>query len=439
MGALWQHRDFRRLFVGQGLSSLGDWTGTVALLALALRLSGSPAAASGIFVLRLAPGLVAAPIATRVALRWDRRRTMLAMDAARAVMVAIVPLVGSLAWVYLWAFLTEAASIIFLPARDASVPDLVDKKQLGSANSLLLFSSYGAIPLGAALFAGINAAAGGGMLGGHFVAPFLVDAASFAASFAFVWRIKAIGAAPAPAAGSAAGSAPAHLAVPPATDRDPYPGPVAPTARGSFTAALRIPLVRWLLPAAVTAAAGIGSLFTLGLPFIRQLAGGTTAGFGLLIAVFGLGACAGAVLVPRVAADGLAAVRVGVAVQGVLFVLVALAPSLPMAFVAAAFFGLSAAVTLAVGMACLQTSLGPDERRLALTVFHVVIRLGLSAAALAAGAIATGLGPREWPVVGTMTAVRQVLFGSGVLALAGAVLVRTPPRALTGAERTTTR
>jgi len=409
MVGLWRQQGFRRLFVGQGLSSLGDWTGTVALLALALRLSGSPAAASGVFVLRLAPGLVAGPVATRIALRWDRRRTMLAMDAARAVMVGLVPLVHSLGWVYLWAFLTEVASLVFLPARDASVPDLVKPGQLASANSVLLFSSYGAIPLGAALFAGLNIVSGDGLLGGNFLLAFVVDAVSFMVSFLFIWRIAGIGGAPRTTGDSAA-------------------------ARGSFTAALRIPMVRWLLPAAVTAAAGIGSLFTLGLPFIRQLAGGTTTGFGLLIALFGLGACVGALLMPRLSRIGLKAVRLGVACQGGLFVVVALAPSMPIAFLAAAAFGISAAVTLAVGMTCLQSSLGPDDRRLALTVFHVVIRLGLSAAALAAGVIASGLGPRVWPVVGTVSAVRQVLFGSGLLALIGAALV---PR-MSSAERSTT-
>ena len=86
MSALWGQRDFRRLLVGQWLSALGDWTATVALVALALELSGSAAAVSGVLVLRLAPGVVAGPLAARVAGRWDRRRTMLAMDAVRAVL-----------------------------------------------------------------------------------------------------------------------------------------------------------------------------------------------------------------------------------------------------------------------------------------------------------------------------------------------------------------
>lgn len=404
MRRLFAHSDFRRLFVGQGLSALGDWTGTVALVALALQLSGSPAAAGAVLVLRLAPGILAAPLAARVAPRWDRRRTMLAMDALRAGMVAAVPLVHSLWWVYCWAFLLEAASILFLPARDASVPELVDRDQLGVANSLLLFSSYGAIPLGAALFSACNAVAAAlGVAGGRFEVAFFFDALTFVASFALVWRITGIS----------------------PTRRRPPEG-VAAAAKASFTAGLRLPLVRWLLPAAVTASVGLGSLFTLGLPFLRQLAGGTATGFGLLVASFGLGACVGTVIVAVVPQLGLGAVRTGVALQGTLFVVVALVPSLPLAFVAAGLFGGSAAVTLAVGMRCLQDGLGMEERRLALTVFHVVIRVALSAAALAAGVVAARLTRSTWPLVGEITAVRQVLFASGILALVGALLVRNP-------------
>ena len=86
-------------------------------MALVLELTNSPIAVGGILTLRLLPAAIAGPLAARAALRWDRRRTMLAMDATRAVMIALVPLVRALWWVYLWGFLIEVASIVFLPAR----------------------------------------------------------------------------------------------------------------------------------------------------------------------------------------------------------------------------------------------------------------------------------------------------------------------------------
>ncbi|HEY6417351.1 MAG TPA: MFS transporter, partial [Acidimicrobiales bacterium] len=160
VGTLVRRGSYRDLLVGQGVSALGDWMGTVAFMALTLSITGSPAAVGGILALRLLPAAIGGPLAARAAGKWDRRRTMLAMDLARAGMIAVVPLVRGLWWIYLWAFLVEVASLVFLPARDASIPDVVDKDDLPLANGLILGSSYGSSPLGAAAFAAIAALPG---------------------------------------------------------------------------------------------------------------------------------------------------------------------------------------------------------------------------------------------------------------------------------------
>src|SRR5207237_775868 len=115
-----------RLARRPGLGSfgaLGDWMGTIALMVLVSQETGSSTAVGGILVLRLIPAAVAGPLAARLAQRWDRRRTMLTMDLVRAGIVAVVPLVSALWWAYLWAFMLELASLAFLPARDASIPE----------------------------------------------------------------------------------------------------------------------------------------------------------------------------------------------------------------------------------------------------------------------------------------------------------------------------
>src|SRR5207302_4701273 len=116
---------FRALLVGQTVSALGDWMVTVALMVLALRYSGSSTAVGGILVLRLLPAAVGGPVAARAVGRWDRRHTMLAMDLARAFVVLAVPLVRGLWWLYVWAVTLEVCGLVFIPARGASVPDLV--------------------------------------------------------------------------------------------------------------------------------------------------------------------------------------------------------------------------------------------------------------------------------------------------------------------------
>ena len=148
-GALLRSDGFRRLPLGQLVSGIGDWMVTLALMVLVLDVSGSSAAVGAVLVLRLLPTLVAGPLVARVVQRWDRRSTMLAMDAGRVVIVLAIPLVDALWWIYVWAFLLELAGLIFLPARDAAVPDLARPESLPLANGVMLASSYGTIPIGA--------------------------------------------------------------------------------------------------------------------------------------------------------------------------------------------------------------------------------------------------------------------------------------------------
>ena len=80
MKALLSRTGFRDLLVGQGVSALGDWMGTFAFIAL-VHVTGSSTAVAGISR-PAAPSRRAVPFTARL-VRWDRRRTMLAMDAAR--------------------------------------------------------------------------------------------------------------------------------------------------------------------------------------------------------------------------------------------------------------------------------------------------------------------------------------------------------------------
>jgi hypothetical protein len=72
MGELLRLPAFRRLLIGQTISSLGDWMGTLALMYFVLELSGSATAVGGVLVLRLLPSALGAPLAARVVTRWRR-------------------------------------------------------------------------------------------------------------------------------------------------------------------------------------------------------------------------------------------------------------------------------------------------------------------------------------------------------------------------------
>src|SRR5213076_1663323 len=59
----------------------------------------------------------------------------------------------TLAWLFVASFLIECISLFWMPAKDASVPNLVRRDQVEAANQLSLITTYGLTPvLGAALF-----------------------------------------------------------------------------------------------------------------------------------------------------------------------------------------------------------------------------------------------------------------------------------------------
>jgi MFS family permease len=389
--------EYRALLTGQSVSAIGDWMATVAFMVLVLEVTGSPLAVGGILTLRLLPAAIGGPLAARAAQRWDRRHTMLAMDAARAAMVAVVPFVRGLWWIYLWAFLVEIASLVFLPARDASIPDLVDESQLPLANGLVLGSSYGSIPLGAALFAAVAALPFADVAGRPLALVFWLDALTFLVSFAFLSRLTDLGGRPV-----LAGDEPTGF-------------------RGAFS----IPLVRAVMPAAAAVALGLGALFSLGIVFVRDVLDAGDVGFGLLIALFGVGAAGGvAVLQRQDATDSLVSTRLGVAAIGVIVAVFSLAPALWVAFLGAVAFGGAAAYTLASAMGTVQGRLGGSDRVLAFAAFHVVIRVALGLAAVGAGIAGDLLDSVHWPLVGTLEPARVVLLCSGLAVFLSAGLVR---------------
>jgi predicted MFS family arabinose efflux permease len=389
---------FRTLLVGQGVSSLGDWMATFAFMALTLRLTNSPTAVGGILTLRLLPGAIGGPLAARAVRRWDRRRTMLAMDAARLAFVAVVPLIRGLWWVYLWAFLLELASLVFLPARDASIPDLVEEDRLPIANGMVLGMSFGLIPIGAAAFAAAAALPFADVFGRPLAIVFWIDAATYLVSFLCISRLTMLG-------------------TPVVSEEE------AKSVR--FREAFRIPLVRAVMPATAAVALGLGALFSLGIVFVRDVLDASDTEFGVLIALFGVGAALGlALLYLRRKREPLHETRVGTALIGGIVAVFSLSNSVWFAFLGATAFGAAAAFTLASGMGVLQARLEGHRRILAFALFHVVIRLGLGLAAIAAGVAGDLLGDVKWPFVGVLEPTRVVLLSSGLLVLLASVFVR---------------
>src|SRR5690606_6274222 len=131
----------------------------------------------GVFLAKMLPAVLLGPLAGAVADRFDRRLTMVAADVARFAVVLSIPLVGGYRWMLVATVLLECVNLFWVPAKDATVPNLVPKERLEEANRFNLLVTYGTAPLAAALFSVLSIVAE--LLGGA-VPAFAAEPASLA-------------------------------------------------------------------------------------------------------------------------------------------------------------------------------------------------------------------------------------------------------------------
>jgi MFS family permease len=143
---------FFRLWLGQVVSATGDWLGLIAITALAARVgAGSEGVAIGlVLAARIGPGFFLAPVAGLFADRLDRKKLMITCDVGRAAVLVTLPFVNSIWGLVLASFILEVFTLLWQPAKEATVPNLVPPDRLASANSLSLVAAYGTFPSGRA-------------------------------------------------------------------------------------------------------------------------------------------------------------------------------------------------------------------------------------------------------------------------------------------------
>ena len=293
-------------------------------------------------------------------------------------MIAVVPLMRGLWWIYLWAFLLEVGSIVFLPARDASIPISSATRRLRSANSLVLGSSYGCDAARCRCVRRSSRRSRRRLLrsAARYALVFWIDAAHLRDLVAHD-----------PAAPPQLAS---HHASDPAAGPDPTEEAGEPTA---FPCRVRIAArARRARPGRrIAVELGARLLFSLGIVFVARRSAPRTWSSPCSSPLFGVGAGVGLLLLQRATVADLTAAHVAVATQGVTIVIMSLAPSV---FVvpSARSCCVSRRGRARAGMSAVQRELDGHERVVAFTAFHVVIRVGLSFAVIGAGVAADLLG-----------------------------------------------
>lgn len=282
MLATLRHRDFALLWFAGLVSVAGDFALIAALPLHAYTLTGSAAAAGGVFAATLLPRVLLGSVAGVYVDRWDRKRTMVAADLLRALLVLPLLVVASsdLLWVlYLVRVATGILGLFFAPAESALLPQLVSEDQLVAANALNALNNNLGRLIGPAIGGVVYAAGGLGAVA-------LIDAASFAVSAALIAMIRAgmrpdTGDSP-----DGAASAPGHLL-------------------GELLAGLRV-VGRSRAISAVFLSLGVGLLgegtFEVGFaPLVLDTFQGGASGAGILLSAQAVGGLIAGALVARYA------------------------------------------------------------------------------------------------------------------------------------------
>jgi MFS family permease len=191
-------RDFRLLWVGEAISSLGDQFALIALPWLALVMTGSALALGGVLAVMAVPRALLMLIGGVSVDRFSPRRVMLASNAVRLVAVAALGTVvlageAQLWMLYAFALVFGVADAFFFPAQTSMVPELVAPEQLQRANGIVQGTAQATVLVGPAL-AGLviaaSGAAGTTATDGGIGVALLLDAATFLASLVTLWLIR---------------------------------------------------------------------------------------------------------------------------------------------------------------------------------------------------------------------------------------------------------
>ena len=417
---------FRKLYVAMALSSFGDWLGFLATTALAAQLvdsfQGKAYATGGVLVFRLLPAVLFGPLAGAFADRWDRRRTMVVCDLIRFSLFLSIPLVGAyygggtpaLVWLLAASFLIETVSLFWIPAKEASVPNLVPRERLESANQLTLVATYGSAPIAAAVFAVLSLVSGALGNGVEYFATGPVDLALYvnASTFLFaaltVYRLEL----PSPgkverAALRAAGQAP-------------------PTVLQSLREGLRFmgsePLARGLLVGMLGALAAGGAIIALGRLFAESVLGGGDAAYGLLFGSMFLGIALGVALGPRFLGDLSRRRAFGPSIvgAGLALTFMSLVPVLALAVLATVVVGACAGVAYVVGITLLGLEVSDELRGRMFGLVQSLMRIDLLVVTALTPFVAGAIGERAadlGPFTLELNGVALVLLVGGVLAV----------------------
>ena len=142
-----RNRGFMALWAGQSISGIGDWVIVGVLLDMVNRLGQGPGLAL-MMTFRFLPAFLFGLVAGAVVDRLERKSLLITCEIARAALVVLLAFSNSLGMICALVFFIECFTLLYGPARDSSIPELVAESEVMNANSLMSTSTYLTMAIG---------------------------------------------------------------------------------------------------------------------------------------------------------------------------------------------------------------------------------------------------------------------------------------------------
>jgi len=379
---------FRKLWNSMVFSSLGDWLGLLATTAMAQQLSGGSYATAnfaiaGVFIARLLPAVFLGPIAGVIADRFDRRRLMFNVDIMRAALYISIPIVNTYFWLYTAMILVECLTLFWSPAKDASVPNLVPRDKLESANQVSLLAAYGTAPIAAILFSLLTLLSSAIAAVSPLIPSNSIDIALYlnALSFLFAaWTIFGIKEIPKGAA-----------------SKSQSDDNVGQSLIQGWKAVSESKIIRGLIIGMVGAFSAAGAVIGLARTFVGDLGGGDAA-YGVLFGSVFTGLAIGIAFGPKIFAQFSRRRLFGASLttSGLFLVLLALISNLVLSVIIVAILGAFSGIAWVTGFTMLGMEVHDDVRGRTFAFVQSIIRITLVAVLAIAPIIAATIGEHSY-------------------------------------------
>lgn len=416
-------KPFRRLWGVTYLCSTADWLMLFGLAALANSMATNYTAQnfafSGVVFTSLLPGLLFAPIGGLLADRFDRRKVMIVADILRFGLLLSIVFANSVWWLFAGTFLINIAAIMWIPSKDAAVPNLLRRpSQVETAGQLGLVMTYGlAVFTGLGFFALVT----GLKTGLHIPVPGDTAPVKLALIVACLLYL--------------ASALTIATRIPELSLRNVHdvarrkPTPQAPGEASTGVLAMfkdagrfirSTPLVRGLLIGMTGAFAAGGAVVGSAQTYALSLGAGQSAFALLVIAVF-LGLVLGMVGAPKLARrlphDRLFGVAIVFA--GLALLLVALSPHLTVSLITVAIVGACAGAAFLTGVTIIGSKIEDSIRGRINAIYQSLLKVVLGGSIAVVPLLVGLVQPRRvsaWgdPII--IDGTRPVMIGGGLLA-----------------------